>query len=130
MTTKLVLLLTTVLVSTGCADEKPSVVSRERLAFLEHQQEPLLLNAAIQRMGPSPPGRGPHQFGPYYGYHIRETNTFVEFWFGGGPVEDEDKICMVVESSPGAKGRIIWPKRLVGTDPYEILKKEWPKMYQ
>ena len=104
MTTKLILVLTTLLVSTGCADEK--------------------------RMGPSPPGRGPRPFGPYYGYHIRETKTFVEFWLGGGPVEEEDKICMVVESSPGVKGRIIWPKRLVGTDPYETLKKEWPKMYQ
>jgi hypothetical protein len=37
---------------------------------------------------------------------------------------------MVVERSPVKKRRIIWPKRLIGTDPYEMMKKEWPKMYK
>jgi hypothetical protein len=112
----------------GC-DEKPSVVGRERLAFLEHQQEPLLLETVIQRVGPTPPGQGPHGSGPYYGYAVRDTETFVEFWFSDGSAEQPDRISMVLETGPDVKAHIIWPKRLVGTNPHEVLRKTWPKMY-
>jgi hypothetical protein len=147
MATKLIVALAILSVVTGCGEEKASTVSRNRLAFLDQQQEPLLLRVVGEHMTSTPPGHGvngptfagsrsdkyvgsgPALMDPYFGYHIRETNTFVEFWMGNGPPEEDDKIFMVVERSLDGKRRIIWPKRLVGTDPFEMMKQEWPKMY-
>ena len=145
MATKLILAVAILLVATGCG-EKATTVSRDKLAFLDQQQEPLFLRMVHEHMGPTPPGHdvdgptfagsragsgeGPALMDPYFGYQIQETKTFVEFWLSSGAWDEEDRVLMVVERSSGAKQHIIWPKRLVGTDPYEVMKKEWPKMYQ
>lgn len=107
----------------GC--ESPSIVTPEKIAFLDHQQRPLSLSRVIERLGPTPPGRE-----PFFGYTLAGGNVSIEFWIceaSKGAVPDE--ILMVVErSSKGA--RIIWPNDLKGTNIDSILRKTWPKMYQ
>ena len=149
MSINLSLMLAFLFATTAFADDTPPVVSRDKLAFLGQQQEPLSLEMVRKRMGGTTPGRGPDgkptfagsrnvpsgtglaaMMDPYFGYQIRERDTFIEFWMRDDPIEKEPTIFMVVERSPAKKRRIIWPKRLIGTDPYEMMKKEWPKMYK
>lgn len=114
-----------VLVS-ACGPEKPSTISREKLAFLEHQQRPLFLEDMGARLGSTPPAYNE----PFFSYRIDKTKTVVEFWMYDDRVgESRDEISMVVERPAEGPPRIIWPKELEGTDIRSVMRATWPKMY-
>ena len=131
-------LLSILLVFFGCSEE-PTVVAPERLTFLERAERPLMLEEVIAHLGPTHPHRGPLGFGMFYGYAVRGTQRFLEFWYYPPPDPPPGsrtgdaiplEILLVLEISPGKTDHIIWPRDLIGRAPQPILKATYPEQYK